>query len=108
MLGIASTPVIWTAGLKTLGLTILKTPRKAPKASAIGERWIGSARRECLARARIHRQGVSAIYTEGVADAPCTDARSGASHNIGTPRLGPLESYPIFHSDNILVPDSVR
>jgi putative transposase len=36
------------AGLKTLGLTVLKTPRKAPKANAICERWIGSARRECL------------------------------------------------------------
>jgi hypothetical protein len=27
---------------------VLKTPRKAPKANAICERWIGSARRECL------------------------------------------------------------
>ena len=35
-------------GLKTLGLTVLRTPRKAPKANAICERWIGSARRECL------------------------------------------------------------
>jgi putative transposase len=34
--------------LTTLGLTVLKTPRKAPKANAICERWIGSARRECL------------------------------------------------------------
>ena len=34
------------AGLKTFGLTGLKTPRKAPKANAICERWIGSARRE--------------------------------------------------------------
>jgi len=36
------------AGLKALGLTILKTPRKAPKANAICERSTGSARRECL------------------------------------------------------------
>jgi transposase InsO family protein len=35
-------------GLKAIGLTILKTPRKAPKANAICERWIGTARRECL------------------------------------------------------------
>src|SRR5215831_4479535 len=34
--------------LRALGLTVLKTPRKAPKANAICERWIGSARRECL------------------------------------------------------------
>ena len=36
------------AGLKALGLTVLKTPPKALKANAICERWIGSARRECL------------------------------------------------------------
>jgi transposase InsO family protein len=36
------------AALAALGLTVLKTPRKAPKANAICERWIGSARRECL------------------------------------------------------------
>jgi putative transposase len=36
------------AALKTLGLTVLRTPHKAPKANAICERWIGSARRECL------------------------------------------------------------
>jgi len=36
------------AALRTLGLTVLKTPRKAPKANVICERWIGSARRECL------------------------------------------------------------
>jgi len=35
-------------GLRGLGLTVLKTPRKAPKANAICERCIGSARRECL------------------------------------------------------------
>jgi hypothetical protein len=32
------------AALETLGLTVLKTPRKAPKANAICERWVGSAR----------------------------------------------------------------
>ena len=36
------------AALTTLGLTVLKTPPKSPKANAICERWIGSARRECL------------------------------------------------------------
>ena len=30
------------------GITILKTPFRAPKANAIGERFLGSARRECL------------------------------------------------------------
>jgi Integrase core domain len=34
--------------LSTWGLTVLKTPYKAATANAICERWIGSARRECL------------------------------------------------------------
>jgi transposase InsO family protein len=36
------------SSLKTLGLTVVKTPRKTPQANGIFERWIGSARRECL------------------------------------------------------------
>jgi hypothetical protein len=36
------------ASLKSLGLTVLRTPYKSPEASAVGERLIGSARRECL------------------------------------------------------------
>jgi hypothetical protein len=36
------------AALTTLGLTVLKTPPKSPQANPICERWIGSARRECL------------------------------------------------------------
>jgi putative transposase len=31
-----------------IGLRIVKTPIQAPRANAIAERWIGSARRECL------------------------------------------------------------
>jgi transposase InsO family protein len=36
------------ASLKTLGLTVLKTPYKSPQANSYCERLIGSARRECL------------------------------------------------------------
>jgi putative transposase len=36
------------AALKSLGLTVLKTPYKSPKANAVCERFIGTARRECL------------------------------------------------------------
>ena len=33
-----------------IGVRIVKTPVQAPRANAIAERWIASARRECLDR----------------------------------------------------------
>jgi putative transposase len=38
------------AVLTTVGVRIIKTPVQAPRANAIAERWIASARRECLDR----------------------------------------------------------
>ena len=34
----------------TIGLRIIKTPIRAPRANAIAERWVASARRGCLDR----------------------------------------------------------
>jgi putative transposase len=52
----------------TLGMRIIKTPVRAPRANAIAERWIGSARRECLDRMLItsarHLQLVLSEYAD--------------------------------------------
>jgi hypothetical protein len=40
----------FTAAFSAAGVRIIKTPVQAPRANAIAERWIASARRECLDR----------------------------------------------------------
>jgi putative transposase len=51
-----------------IGVRIIKTPAQAPRANAIAERWIASARRECLHRTLItserHLQLVLDEYAE--------------------------------------------
>jgi putative transposase len=45
------------AVLTAIGVRIIKTPVRAPRANAIAERWIASARRECLDRMLITGEG---------------------------------------------------
>jgi hypothetical protein len=50
------------------GLRILRTPVRAPRANAIAERWIATARRELLDRILIiNRRHLPAVLTEYVA-----------------------------------------
>jgi hypothetical protein len=48
----AASDAVFTA----VGARIIKSPLQAPRANAIAERWVGSARRECLDRILITRR----------------------------------------------------
>jgi putative transposase len=56
------------AVLTAAGVRIIRTPVRAPRANAIAERWIASARRECLDRMLItgerHLRLVLSEYTD--------------------------------------------
>ena len=56
------------AVLAAAGIRIIKTPVRAPRANAIAERWISSARRECLDRVLVtgerHLRLVLGEYTD--------------------------------------------
>jgi Integrase core domain len=58
----------FTAVFAAVGLRIIKSPVRAPRANAIAERWVGSARRECLDRILVtgerHLRLVLDEYTE--------------------------------------------
>jgi transposase InsO family protein len=53
---------------RTVGLNVVRTPVRAPKANAVAERWIGTARRECLDHILMldsrHLQRVLAAYVD--------------------------------------------
>jgi hypothetical protein len=53
---------------RTEGLRVVKTPVRAPRANAFAERWVGTARRECLDHVLIfgrrHLQRVLHAYAE--------------------------------------------
>ncbi|MCK9929793.1 integrase core domain-containing protein [Frankia sp. Mgl5] len=60
----ASFDAVFTAA----GIDVMRTPPQSPKANAIAERWVGTARRECTDRLLIvseqHLTSVLATYAE--------------------------------------------
>jgi putative transposase len=59
---------IFDAVFASEGIRILRTPVRAPRANAIAERWIGTARRELLDRMLIvNRRHLMAVLTNYVA-----------------------------------------
>lgn len=52
----------------TEGITVIRTPPRAPQANAFAERWVGSVGRECLDRmligSRRHLQQTLSVYVE--------------------------------------------
>jgi putative transposase len=94
--------------VQRLGITQIRTPVRAPRANALAERWIRSARRECLDQVVIinerHLQPVLDEYVgyfnawrphQGLGQrAPCGSAPTAPSNPtgriIGQPVLGGL------------------
>ena len=46
----ATYPPAFDAVFASEGLRVVRTPARAPRANAVAERWVGTARRECLDR----------------------------------------------------------
>jgi transposase InsO family protein len=70
--------------LTAAGLRIIKTPVRAPRANAIAERWISSARRECLDRMLITGERHLRLVLDEYAD----------HHNVHRPHRALKQSPP--------------
>jgi transposase InsO family protein len=59
---------VFDAVFASEGISVLRTPVRAPRANAIAERWVGTVRRELLDRILIvNRRHLTAVLTEYVA-----------------------------------------
>jgi hypothetical protein len=69
------------AVLAAAGIRIIKMPVRAPRANAIAERWIGSARRECLDRMLITGERHLRLVLEEYGSLQHPPATSGAEQS---------------------------
>src|SRR5262249_11221352 len=101
---------IYSAGvdrtLNVMGLTVLKTPVRAPQANAFCERVIGTIRRECLDfMIPMSERHVRAILREWVGH--CNRGRPHASLGPGFPE-GSVVAAVVSDSDGRSIPAGCR
>jgi transposase InsO family protein len=75
-----------------IGVRIIRTPVRAPRANAIAERWIASGRRECLDRMLITGERHLRLVLSEYADHYNTRRPHGHSTRIRPPDLGAHQS----------------
>jgi hypothetical protein len=71
-----------------IGVRIIKTPVQAPRANAIAERWIASARRECLDRMLITGERHLRLVLSEYTDHYTSIARTGRCSRARLPGVG--------------------
>ncbi len=75
------------------GIQIIKTPVQAPRANAICERWIASARRECTDRILIAGNGICTTRSANTSITTTPTGRTGPSAT-DHPMAGPISRLP--------------
>jgi transposase InsO family protein len=80
--------------LAAVGVRIIKTPVRAPRANAIVERWIASARRECLDRMLSPANGACGWSSASTPITTTATGPAGRCHRIRLPgiRIRPLRA----------------